>query len=198
MANKKYLRCDISFMKETNIGGRLYSGLTDKEVANGYIGYLGEYAEGSTEVRKLLTPTAELIEKGTPVIVMRPEINYDESRERNKAFGIHRNEANRPVPVIPFHEFDGVDLSSDYFDLTGKASGKTDEVEVGDIFEIQEKDLTEEQCQLKYVASPTGTGHKGHFKVIGVQNSHIPVYLAGDGNLFPKAYKMVKLAWVLN
>ena len=191
MANK-YLRCDISNMKETNIGGRLYSAQTDKVVANGYIGYLGDYLNGSTEVRKLLAPTAELIETGTPVIVMRPEINYDESKERNKAFGIFRNEANRPVPTIPFHEFDGVDLSTDYFK---KDSGA---IAIGDIFELQSKDLTEEDVQLSYVASPTASGHKGYFKVIGIKDSHQAIYLAGDGKMFPEPYKMIKLAYVLN
>lgn len=194
MAN--YFRCDISFMKEINQGGRLYSAKYGTEIPNGFIGFLGDYVSGSTEVRTLLAPTAELLKTKIPVIVQKPEINYSEAKKTDYAIGIFRNPANKPVPTVPFHEFDGIDLSQDYFDLTGKASGKTTEVEVGDIFEIQENGVV--GTQLKYASvAPLSTVSKSYFKVIGVRNSHIATYVSSEGTRFPAPYKMVQLQIVL-
>lgn len=194
---KTYFRCDTSFMKETNAGGRLYSARYSEEIPNGFIGYLGGYVSGSTEVRELLAPTANLIKgKELPVLVMKPEINYDESKKTDYALGIFRNPANKPVPVIPFHEQDGIDLSGDYFDLTGKTSGKTTEIEVGDLFTIQANGVV--GTQLKYAPSaPANTTATVYFKVIGVKNSHIATFVHSDGTRFPKPYKMIQLQMIM-
>ena len=190
MAN--YFRCDTSFMKETNAGGRLYSAKYGSEIPNGFIGYLGDYVTGSTEVRTLLDPTSALIKGSMPVIVMKPEINYKDEKMTDRALGIFRNPANKPLPVVPSHEFDGIDLSQDYFDLTGKSTGKSTEVEVGDIFAIQANGTV--GSQLKYASTaPTSTNAKCYFKVIGVKNSHISVFVGSDGNRFPAPYKMIQL-----
>lgn len=195
MAN--YYRCDVSFMKDTQIGGRLYSGKYASAIPNGFIGFLGDYVSGSNEVRTLLDPTATLVKgKVSPVIVMKPEINYEDRKMTDRALGIFRNPANKPVPCIMFNENDGVDLSSDYFDLTGKSSGTTTEVEVGDIFTLQASGTV--GSQLKYTSSaPTSTSASFYFKVIGVRNSHIATYVHSDGNRFPAPYKMIQLQYVL-
>ena len=195
MAN--YFRLDTSFMKEAE-NGRLYSGLTKAEIPNGVIYYLGGYENGSTEVRELLEPTADLLKSGkTPVIVAKPEINYDESKMADYAIGIFRNPAGKPVPVIPFSRFDGIDLSEDYFDMADKATFTTKGFEEGDIITIQENAVA--GTQLKYVATaPTSAEAKMYFRVIGVKNSHKATYVTSDGTRFPKAYKMVQLEAVFN
>lgn len=193
MAN--YFRLDTSFMKETNAGGRLHSAQYASEIPNGFIGYLGDYVSGSTEVRTLLAPTTDLIKGAVPVIVMKPEINYAEDKQTDYAIGIFRNPANKPVPTIQFHENDGVDLSQDFFDLTGKVSGVTTAVEVGDIFTIQANGVV--GTQLKYSASaPLVANAKVYFKVIGVKNSHIATFIGADGTRFPQPYKMIQLQLV--
>lgn len=195
MAN--YFRLDTSLMHETNCGGRLYSGITTTEIPNGVLFYLGGYTTGSTEVRTLLTPTTDLIKSGIPVIVAKPEINYDEHLSTDYAIGIFRNPANKPVPVVQFSLNDGIDLSEDYFDLTGKTGASTKGIEVGDVFAIQANAVA--GTQLKYSATaPDATTAKVYFKVIGVKNSSKATYVASNGNRFPQPYKMIKLAVMFN
>ncbi|WP_291566962.1 MULTISPECIES: hypothetical protein [unclassified Clostridium] len=190
MAN--YFRCDTSFMKNTNAGGRLYSAQYGEIIPNGFIGFMGSFISGSKEVRTLLAPTAELIKAGTPVIVMKPEINYKEDKKTDYALGIFRNPGNKPVPAIPFSEFDGVDLSEDYFDLAGKTGDNSAKIEVNDLFTLQANGIA--GTQLKYAASaPAKTSAHFYFKVVGVSNSHTAVYVHSDGNRFPKPYKMIAL-----
>lgn len=189
MAN--YFRLDTSFLKDTNSGGRLYSAVYNAEIPNGFIGYLGGYVEGSTEVRTLLAPTAELVASATPVIVMKPEINYDESKRTSGALGIFRNPANKPVPAIMFNVGDGLDLSEDYFDKTGKGNGK---IEVGDMFSIEANGTV--GTQLKYTATKPADV-KAYFRVIGVKDSHLATYVHSNGQRFPQPYKMVALEIVM-
>ena len=199
MADKKYFRCDLSQVKATNRGGRLHSAQFNAELPNGVLGYLGDFISGSTEIRNFLAPTAELIKAKLPVIVMKPEINYKQDRATDNAIGIFRNPANKAFPAVPLEEFDGIDLSSDYFDLTGKASGKTKEAEVGDKFVLQANAVA--GTQLKYSeTAPLITDACFYFEVVDVVNSHIANYVYTDGSatatMFPQPYKMVKLALV--
>lgn len=194
-----YFRTDLSQVKATNRGGRLHSAQHNVAIPNGVLGYLGDYVVGSTEVRSFVAPTADLIKAKLPVIVMKPEINYKQDRKTDDAIGIFVNPANKPLPVVPLEEFDGIDLSSDYFDLTGKASGKTKEVEVGDKFVLQANAVA--GTQLKYSASaPALTTACFYFRVVGVVNSHIANYVYTDGSatasMYPVAYKMVQLELV--
>lgn len=194
-----YFRADLSQVKATNRGGRLHSAKFNTELPNGVLGYLGGYVTGSTEIRDFLTPTADLIKTKIPVIVMKPEINYKQDRMTDNAIGIFRNPANKSFPVVPLEEFDGLDLSEDYFDLTGKATGKTGEVEIGDKFVVQANAVA--GTQLKYSATaPELTTACFYFKVIGIVNSHIANYVYTDGSvtasMFPKAYKMIQLELV--
>jgi hypothetical protein len=195
MAN--YFRCDTTFMKETNVGGRLYSAVYGSEIPNGFIGFLGEKVVGNKEVRTLLAPTADLLKTKTPVIVMKPEINYKEDRMTDYALGIFRNRANKPVPAIPFNINDGVDLSEDYFDLTGKTGTNASKIEVGDIFALQANGVV--GTQLKYSATAPLVANAGfYFKVVGVKNSHTATYVASTGERFPLPYKMVSLDIIFN
>lgn len=189
---KTYFRCDLSQVKATNRGGRLHSAKAITELPNGILGYLGGYVDGSTEVRELLAPTADLIKAKLPVIVMKPEIGYKQDSKKDGALGIFRNPANKALPVVPLTDFDGIDLSEDYFDLTGKAEQV---IEKGDIFTLQTNLVA--GTQLKYAATaPLATAAKFYFKVIGIFNSHTATYVLGDGTRFPQAYKMVQLELV--
>lgn len=195
LAENKYYRADLTKVKATNRGGRLYSAVYEgKDLFNGTLGYLGDYVAGSTEIMEFKAPTAELIKNKMPVIVMKPEIVYD---ERFKKLGDFVNPAGKALPVVPLEEFDGIDLSADYFDLAGKATGKKTEIEVGDMFAIQ-PDIDVVGSQLKYSTSkPAVAQNACYFRVIGIKNSHIATYLYTDGTAdmmrFPKPYKLVAL-----
>lgn len=192
MAN--YFRTDTSFMKNTNSGGRLHSAKYGTEIPNGFIGFLGGYISGSTEIRTLLAPTVDLLKGKNPVIVMKPEINYKQDKMTDYAIGIFRNPANKAVPTIPFVFDDGIDLSEDYFDKTGKANGK---IEVNDIYVLQANGNVGKQ--LKYSATaPEAVTNGFYFKVIGVKRSHTAIYVHSDGSRFPVPYQMVQLEIVFN
>lgn len=191
MANTNYFRADLS---DINLRAKkIYSAEYAQEIPNGVLGYLGGFKEGSTEIREFLAPTADLIKAKLPVIVMKPEINYAQDRLTDNAIGIFRNPANKAFPVIQLEDLEGIDLSEDYFDLTGKGNGK---IEVGDIFVLQPNAVA--GTQLKYSATAPDALTAGHyFKVVGVVNSHIANYVYTDGTatatMFPQAYKMVQL-----
>lgn len=197
MAN--YFRCDLTQVKATNKGGRLHSAVFANEVPNGVLGYLGDFVTGSAEVRNFLAPTTDLVKVKFPVVVMKPEINYKQDRKTDNAIGIFRNPANKAFSVVPLEELDGLDLSADYFDLTGKSTGKTGEVEVGDKFTLEANAVA--GTQLKYSASvPVLTKTCFYFRVVGVVNSHTANYLYTDGgataSMYPTPYKMVQLELV--
>lgn len=190
-------RCDMSMIK--NPKEKMYSVRPETvgEYPNGMIGYLGEFESGSVEIRVLKTPTAELIKTAIPVITHNPEVNYSQYTKKEQALGLFRNPSGKALRAREFGTaIDGVTLSEDFLDLTGKSSGKTTEAEVGDMFAIQANFVA--GTQLKYSATvPDVASNKVYFKVINVENSHIPVTLGGDGKMFPSVYKLVDLAIVI-
>lgn len=201
MSDTKYLRFDPIKIKSGNVGGRMFSAqfptASKKAVHNGYIAYLGGYVAGETETRELLDPTADLIKSEIPVIVHKPEINYKQESRVDNNLGEFINPEGRPTRVYTLEKYDEGSWSEDYFDLTGKVSGKTTEIEVGDIFTIQAGST--EGSQLKYsTTAPDSTTAKCYFKVTHVENAFIPVYVHSDGKRFPTAYKMVDLEVVFS
>ena len=55
----KYLRCDISFVRDALVGGRLYSAEINEEVPSGVFGYMGATLANKPEVKAFALPTAE-------------------------------------------------------------------------------------------------------------------------------------------
>lgn len=191
MAN--YFRCDTTFIKSTNAGGRLFSTKpkVDTELPNGILGYMGDFL--SDEVKELLVPTDELIKSKLPVLIHNPEINYREESKTDSALGIYRNHAGKVLRTYPLEEYDRIKFSEDFFDLTGK----TGEIAKGDIFVLQPNLVA--GTQLKYSATkPTTADAKFYFKVKDVKNSHIPIFFDGENSeMFPSAYKLVTVELLL-
>lgn len=185
----KNYRLDVIKMHQAEVGGRLFSAKINEVLPNGVIGYLGEYESGSKEVRKFLKPTAELLKgKVLPVIIARPELIYDERFSDSGAYGVFRNPANKPFPVIPFERWDEVSLSEDYF--TGRSA---EEIAVGDMFTINTDGL------LTYSeGAPEAAANAVYFKVTGVSNSHLPQYVHSNGEGSVKPYKMVDVEIIIN
>ena len=180
---KVNFRLDTIKLKATR--ERLYSGKLKvaKEIPNGLFAFLGDYVVGESEIRNLETPTAALLKAEIPVLIHNPEINYKQDSKTDGALGAYRNRSGKVLRVFPLNKYDEISLSDDFFDTTGKPV-----IAIGDIYAIQEN--MEAGTQLKYSATAPAD-NKVYLKVTGITNSHIPVFLGGDGAMFPSAYKMV-------
>mgnify|MGYP003556817123 CR=1 FL=1 len=173
----KYLRCDIVAVKDAGVGGRLYSAEIDEEVPNGVIGTMGATKADKPEVKELALGVTKVEDM---VIVMRPEINPDECLKSNGALGLHRNEANRPVPVIKLGHRDRIALSEDYF--------KIDDIpEVGDELQVDDDGLFVLGANENYL-----------FLVTEVRNDKVPALLyAEEGAKRTPIYKMITLEVII-
>ena len=170
----KYLRCDIAFVRDAGVGGRLYSAEINEEVPNGVIGVMGATKADKPEVKAFTLG----VKSGEDMyIVMKPEINYDERYMTDGALGNFRNKANKPFPRIRLQKRDRIVLSEDFIKKVG--------VQVGDKLAVDTDGL------LKAEASGDGK-----FIVTEIKDSHVPNHLmhAEEGDfLAPKAYKLITL-----
>ena len=180
--DNKYLRCDISFVRDAVVGGRLYSAQIAEEVPNGVIGVMGATLAAKPEVKAFALPTTNDIKDAKELyIVMKPEIVTDETFKDSGKIGNFRNEANKPFPIIRVQERDRVTLSQDYFTKSG-------DIAVGDAFVVDTKGL------LVHKAAPSNTTEKYKFVVTEIVKSHIANFLAfdeGGSHLAPVAYNLI-------
>ena len=178
----KYLRCDISFVRDAVVGGRLYSAEIDEEVPNGVFGTMGATLENKPEVKTFALPTTDTIKDANEIyIVMKPEIIADEQFKDSGKIGNFRNPANKPFPIIRVQERDRVTLSQDYFT-------KSEAIKVGDAFVINTNGL------LDYKATPAVATEKYKLVVTEIKKSHIANYLMYDESkavLAPSAYNLI-------
>ena len=181
MANEnydgKYLRCDIVAVKDAGVGGRLFSAVIDVEIPNGVIGTMGTTNEDVPEIKRLILGVEKVEDM---VIVMKPEINPDEYLKSNGALGLHRNKANKPVPVIKLEHRDRIALSEDYF--------KNGVPKVGDELVVDDDGL-----MIKVV----GSGKDYKFVVTEIRNDKIPALLYDEDEARRRPiYKMITLELV--
>lgn len=178
----KYLRCDISFVRDAVVGGRLYSAEINEEVPNGVFGTMGATLENKPEVKAFALPTTDTIKGANEIyIVMKPEIITDEQFKDSGKIGTFRNPANKPFPIIRVQERDRVTLSADYFT-------KSDAIAVGDAFVINTNGL------LTYKKTPEVATEKYKLVVTEIKKSHIANYLMYDESgavLAPGAYNLI-------
>lgn len=178
----KYLRCDISFVRDAVVGGRLYSAEINEEVPNGVFGTMGATLADKPEVKAFALPTTDTIKGANEIyIVMKPEIIADEQFKDSGKIGTFRNPANKPFPIIRVQERDRVTLSADYFTKSG-------EIAVGDAFVINTNGL------LTYKKTPEVATEKYKLVVTEIKKSHIANYLMydeGGAVLAPSAYNLI-------
>lgn len=167
--------CHTIRVKEAGVGGRLYSAIHTSALPNGSIIFLGDKDDKHSEIYKAVVPSTDTIAKKTPMLVMCPEIIYDETRKANQALGNFINKANKAFPVVPLSEFDEIELSKEGFSGT-PAKGK---------YAILENGSTKFK-----IADSAPTGHVLFGKITSTRKSSLPVFLAGDGKLFPEAYDL--------
>ena len=170
----KYLRCDIAFVRDAGVGGRLYSAEINEEVPNGVIGVMGATKADKPEVKAFTLG----VQSGEDMyIVMKPEINYDERYKVDGALGNFRNKANKPFPIIRLQKRDRIVLSEDFIKKVG--------VQVGDKLAVDTDGLLKAE-----------SASDAKFIVTEIKDSHVPNHLmhAEEGDfLAPKAYKLITL-----
>ena len=186
--DNKYLRCDISFVRDALVGGRLYSAQNEAELPNGVLGYMGATLKDKPEVKAFALPTAETIKGANEIyIVMKPEIITDEQFKDSGKIGNFRNPANKPFPIIRVQERDRVTLSQDYFT---KSAG---DIKVGDAFVINTDGL------LTYKETPAVATESHKFVVTEIKRSHVANYLGYDSTgakLAPAPYNMITIEYM--
>ena len=172
----KYLRCDIAFVRDAGVGGRLYSAEINEEVPNGVIGVMGATKADKPEVKAFTLG----VQSGEDMyIVMKPEINYDERYKTDGALGNFRNKANKPFPIIRLQKRDRIALSEDFIKL------EVSQITVGKKLAVDTDGLLKAE-----------TGSDAKFIVTEIKDSHVPNHLmhAEEGDfLAPKAYKLITL-----
>ena len=172
----KYLRCDIAFVRDAGVGGRLYSAEINEEVPNGVIGVMGATKADKPEVKAF----ALGVQAGEDMyIVMKPEINYDERYKVDGALGNFRNKANKPFPIIRLQKRDRITLSEDFIKL------EVAQITVGKKLAVDTDGLLKAE-----------TSGDAKFIVTEIKDSHVPNHLmhAEEGDfLAPKAYKLITL-----
>ena len=177
----KYLRCDIAFVRDAGVGGRLYSAEINEEVPNGVIGVMGATKSNKPEVKAFTLG----VQAGEDMyIVMKPEINYDERYKTDGALGNFRNEANKPFPIIRLQKRDRIVLSEDFIKL------EASQITVGKKLAVDTDGL------LKAETSSDGNASDGKFIVTEIKDSHVANHLMyGEEGAFlaPKAYKLITL-----
>lgn len=181
--SKFHAICNTVKVKETGAGGRLYSGVLDEDLDNGTLLFLGDLLTMSRfggEIRQLKKPTTTSIQNEVPVLVMNPEILYDESTKSKQALRYFYNEANKAVPCIPISDLDEIELTKEAFSNAG-------DLAVGKYVIMEDGAL-----KLKVDASAP-VDAKVYGKITSSRKSHLSVYLGGTGSLFPTAYELYNI-----
>ena len=178
----KYLRCDIAFVRDAGVGGRLYSAEINEEVPNGVIGVMGATKADKPEVKAFTLG----VQAGEDMyIVMKPEINYDERYKTDGALGNFRNEANKPFPIIRLQKRDRIVLSEDFIKL------EASQITVGKKLAVDTDGLLKAET-----SGASGASGDGKFIVTEIKDSHVANHLMYDEKgafLAPKAYKLITL-----
>ena len=156
--NKNYTVVETTKIAAVRGNGHVYSLISDVDVENGHIGYVGDLAadvEG-IETHEFLAPTADLINKNRVILVANPEWDYDECKRSNQALYNFVNEADRP--------FRGFDLiAHDMYAVTAEGIDTGDaEVEIGKYVIAQDG-----KTSVKMVDESSIAGQGFYGKIVG-------------------------------
>lgn len=119
--NNNYTIVETSKLAAVRGGGHLYSLISDVDIENGSVGYVGDLSESveGMETHEFGIFDADTLGKKRAVLVANPEWNYDEGSRKNQALNQYINKAG-----IPFRAYDLEDggefmISAPGFDATG-------------------------------------------------------------------------------
>lgn len=190
-----------SFVKATNPGGRLFDGIDQNVVRkNGEVGFLGGYAgategvlDGQTQVKKFEVPAnvtqGQANHGRMPVIIMQPEMMYDNSRKSLLQLSLMEIEAKKPFVCVPLQEGDKFDISADGLELRGQDAGTS--LAVGKCYELA-------NASTKITLTTNGNGNAPtvagtvYFEIVKVKDAHARSARIG-GALAKDNYKLYTL-----
>lgn len=119
--DKNYTVVETSKLAAVRGGGHIYSLISDDDVQNGHIGYVGDLADEvqGQETYEFGVFDADTINKKRAVLVANPEWDYDESRRTNQALYNFINKADEPFRCFSLIEGDVFAVSAKGFNATG-------------------------------------------------------------------------------
>ena len=188
-----------SFVKATNPGGRLFDGIDQNVVRkNGEFGFLGDYAgagqglpTGQTQVKVFSAPSANQVTNGQqPVVIMQPEMMYDNSRQSLLKLSLMEIEPKTPFVCVPLQEGDKFDITADaLFKNNGSAPADGAELAVAKCYT-----LAQGQTHLRLTTAGTAPTTNGqiYFEIIKVKDAHARSARIG-GALSKDNYKLYTL-----
>lgn len=158
MMDKNYTVVETSKIAAVRGGGHIYSLISEEDVENGHIGYVGDMAEDveGIETHEFLAPTTDLINKKRVVLVANPEWNYDECSHSNQALSNFINKADYPFRAIDLNPHDMYAVSA------GGIDAGEEEIEIGKYVIAQDGKTTVKMVEEAEIA---GQGFYG--KIVG-------------------------------
>lgn len=188
-----------SFVKATNPGGRLFDGIHETEVRkNGEFGFLGAYADnatygvkaGQTQVKVFAKPSANQVTNGQqPVVIMQPEMMYDNSRQSLLKLSLMEIEPKTPFVCVPLQEGDKFDITADaLFKNNGQPAQGTD-FDVAKCYTLVQN---ETHLRLTNNGLAPATNGQIYFEIVKVKDAHARSARIG-GALAKDNYKLYTL-----
>ena len=169
-------------VKSVNPGGRLHCGQSTTVRKNGEFGFLGEYIAGSHQIHvfEFRNGAAGNHPKTfMPVVIMQPEMQYDDSRKSLLKLKNWEIKPNTPFTCVPLTEGDKLQITSD---ALLKNDGQP--TEDGDLVVEKCYTLENDTHQLKLTADGTNAGvgaNEVYYEIVKVKNAHKrPAKVAGD------------------
>ena len=168
-------------VKATNPGGRLFCGI-DQNVArkNGEFGFLGTYAgnahgveDGQTQVKVFEAPSDTTQGNANfgrmPVVIMQPEMMYDNSRKSLLKLSLMSVKEKTPFTCVPLQEGDKFQITSD---ALFKNNG--DVTDAGDLAVNKCYTLVDGQSHLRLTNTGDAPANAGevYFQIVRVKEAH--------------------------
>lgn len=122
--DKNYTVVETSKLAAVRGGGHIYSVISDDEIQNGHIGYVGMLSDAveGQETYEFGVFEADTLGKKRVVLVANPEWDYDECKKTNQALYNYINKADVPFRAFDLADNDVFAISATGFDATGVAS----------------------------------------------------------------------------
>ena len=165
-----------AFVKSVNPGGRLYCGI-DKDAAhvNGEFGFLGAYAKAQddynveanqTQIKVFVAPTATQVTNGQmPVVIMQPEMMYDNSRQALTKLELMYINGNTPFTCVQLEERDKIQVTVEAFESGAQADLALEQTFV----------LTDGETILTKqgdAGAIPGQAGQVYFKIVNIKDAH--------------------------
>ena len=159
MKDMNYTVVETSKVAAVRGGGHNYSLISEDDVMNGALGYVGDLSDevDGLETHEFLAPSADTINKDKAILVANPEWDYDESSIVNQALYNYINKAGQIFRGYDLIAHDVVALSAPGFNL-----GNADKPEIGKYVILEAGKTT-----LKIADATEVAGQGFYGKIIG-------------------------------